>query len=183
MKYLVVIVLAVHALLRTAAGDAIAQSSFTLEAVREDVKRDYKAVDHISTDALALALSQDKDFLLLDVREKGEFAVSRLPGAIQVDPDVWTSSFVRRFADKVKDRTVVLYCSVGVRSSRLAQRVQNALMERGATRVYNLDGGIFAWHNEARSLTTDKGPTRYVHPYDSHWGKLVERSDLVRTRP
>ena len=102
---------------------------------------------------------------------------------MRVDPGIWRSSFVRRFAGTAKGRTVVFYCSVGVRSSRLAARVQKALREHGATAVEIVDGGIFAWHAERRPLRDAKGETAFVHPYDRHWGKLVARRDLTRTRP
>ena len=86
-------------------------------------------------------------------------------------------------ADAAKGKTVVFYCSVGVRSSKLAARLQKALTARGAKAVYNLQAGIFNWHNEHRPLTTGSAPTSFVHPFDDHWGQLVERRDLLSYRP
>ena len=138
---------------------------------------------HMPAKALAAALARKNDVLLLDVRESEEYAVSRIPGAVRVDPGIWSWSFLRKHAEAARGKTVVFYCSVGVRSSRLAASVQKALKESGAKAVYNLDGGIFAWHNQARSLANAKGVTPYVHPFDSHWGKLVRRQEFVRSVP
>lgn len=164
------------------AGPVVA-GPFTLDAVRENVKQKYGGVDHLSTGALTQALKGGEDILLLDVREKQEFAVSHIPGAVRVDPGMWRWNFMQKFAGQARGKKVIFYCSVGVRSSELAERVSQALKDQGAAGVYNLDGGVFAWHNERRALADGKGDTVFVHPFDSHWGKLVERSELVRTTP
>ena len=61
--------------------------------------------------------------------------------------------------------------------------LSDARVYAGAQAVYNLDGGIFAWHNERRALTNAAGATDYVHPFDDYWGRLLERRDLIRTVP
>ncbi len=81
---------------------------------------------------------------------------------------------------RVNGKTAVFYCSVGVRSSRLAERVAQGLKARGAVAVDDLAGGIFAWHGEARPLVDAKGPTDFVHPYDATWGRLLARPQLAR---
>jgi len=140
-------------------------------------------VAQLPANALVNIMRQEEDFLLLDVRESQEFAVSRIAGAERVDPGIWRKSFMTRFGDHVLGKMVVFYCSVGVRSSRLAANVQAALMEQGAKHVFNLDGGVFAWHNENRALENAKGATDYVHPFDAHWGKLVRRQELLKSVP
>jgi rhodanese-related sulfurtransferase len=159
----------------------LAKDAFSLAAVQEKVKRDYDGVAQLSTGALAERLAGRKDVLLLDVREAQEFAVSHIAGAQRVDPGIWRSTFLKRFGNTAQGKTVVFYCSVGVRSSKLAEKVQKQLMAQGAQGVFNLDGGIFAWHNEARALVNAKGETPFVHPYDSYWGKLLKRQELART--
>ena len=160
-----------------------ARESFTLDAVRAQVKQDFGSVAQLSTQALAAQVTQGADILLLDVREADEYAVSRIEGAKRVDPGIWRWSFMDRFGDKVRGKTVVFYCAVGLRSSRLAEGVQVALKAQGATAVYNLDGGVFAWHNETRALVNANGATDFVHPFDKYWGRLVRRSTLLRTTP
>ncbi len=109
--------------------------------------------------------------LLLDVREPQEFAVSHLRDARRVPPNLAdvTTLHIERGA------TVVVYCSVGLRSAALFTRLRAG----GARNVYNLLGGIFEWANQGRPLY--RGATRAycVHPYDRLWGTLIrpERSD------
>jgi 3-mercaptopyruvate sulfurtransferase SseA len=66
--------------------------------------------------------------------------------------------------------SVIVYCSVGYRSARLAQR----LRARGYE-VSNLEGSIFEWANEDRALYQGDRRVSGVHPYDSTWGRLLER--------
>lgn len=41
--------------------------------------------------------------------------------------------------------------------------------------VYNLEGSIFKWANEKRSLIDSKGQsTVFVHPYNFLYGKLLK---------
>jgi rhodanese-related sulfurtransferase len=184
MTLMILRILAAIACLALLGGTpATAKDSFTLGAVREKVKRDYDGVAQLSTGALADRLADREDVLLLDVREMQEFAVSHLAGAQRVDPGIWRSTFLKRFANAARGKTVVFYCSVGVRSSKLAEKVRAELMAQGALGVFNLDGGIFAWHNEGRPLVNAKGQTSFVHPYDSYWGQLITRRELAKTNP
>ncbi|MDA7947449.1 MAG: rhodanese-like domain-containing protein [Hyphomicrobiaceae bacterium] len=166
-----------------AASELHGREPFTLDSVRAQVVRDYGGVSQLSTQAFAARLARRPDVLLLDVREEDEYAVSHLADAVRVDPDIWRGTFMNRFGENVRGKTVVFYCSVGVRSSRLAERVRTTLKEQGAKAVYNLDGGIFAWHNERRPLVNAKGETDFVHPFDSYWGQLVKRGELARKSP
>jgi len=180
----IIVLLALMAVtLLSGSARLLANEGFSLDAIRGRVASDYPAVSQLSTAELAELLGRDDNVLLFDVREEGEYAVSRIPGAVRVDPGIWTFSFMGQFGEAVRGKTVIFYCSVGVRSSKLAAQVQEEVMEAGATRVHNLDGGVFAWHNEERPLVNDQGETDFVHPYDPYWGQLVERSELLRMRP
>ena len=108
--------------------------------------------------------------------------MSRIPGALRVDPGIDAAEFRRRFASRLAGRTVVLYCSVGVRSSRLALRVADAAKKDGAAAVVNLSGGIFAWSNQSRPLVVGAGDgqTSHVHPYNASWGRYLEDQRKAR---
>lgn len=152
-------------------------------SVERMVARTYPDVDHASTAEIERLIASGERLLILDVREPGEYRVSRIPGAVRVDPGIWTRDLVAAIGPQSRGATIVLYCSVGVRSAKLAGRAQEALRVAGATRVVNLMGGIFRWHNELRSLETETGPTAEVHPYDSRWGRLIQRKNLAREAP
>lgn len=107
--------------------------------------------------------------LLLDVREKEEFEVSHLEGAVRAASG---KEALEALEGVPPDRPVVLYCSVGYRSSELADFLQ----KRGYDRVYNLEGSIFAWANEGRPVYRGDERVQVVHPYDQVWGKLLKKA-------
>jgi rhodanese-related sulfurtransferase len=107
--------------------------------------------------------------LLLDVREKEEFAVSHLPGARWLSPHAKESELKALAA---LGRPLVLYCSVGIRSSKMVVRLQAHTGD--GQLVYNLDGSLFRWANEKRMLHDVAGKkVAVVHPYDALWGRFL----------
>ena len=75
---------------------------------------------------------------------------------------------------------VVCYCSVGYRSSALAQELLSEMRKpayeeiKSKIRIYNLEGSIFKWANEGKDLEDNRGrKTTVAHPYSSLWGKLL----------
>ena len=82
---------------------------------------------------------------------------------------------------------VVCYCSVGYRSSALAQQLQYELEKpvyqdmKSKLVIYNLEGSIFKWANEGKDLEDNRGrKTVVVHPYN--WGKLLN-AELLSYEP
>ncbi len=151
-----------------------------LDAIHADIISDYAAVAQLSPDAF-LALDP-ADVLLLDIREPEEFAVSRIPGAIWVNPSASAETALIQIGN-VTGKKIVVYCSVGVRSSRFAQRTQTDLLDMGAVSVANLEQGIFGWHNDQRALVDATGETDVVHPYDAIWKRYVDRKDRAVFTP
>lgn len=159
-------------------------SAFSLSTIQASIEGYYPSVQHLKSEDLNRSLEDsDSKIILFDVRAMEEFKVSRLKNAIHVEPFISTIEFHKKFAKAIKGKTVFFYCSVGLRSSQLATRVQQHLVSNGATGVYNLQGGIFSWHNEQRPLHDAKGKTNLVHPYNRKWGKLVTRSNLTSYTP
>lgn len=136
-------------------------------SVEAATRQRYPDVARVSADSLAVRLARGPAPILVDVRTAGEYAVSHLAGARRVEPNAPASAL----AGVPKDADIVVYCSVGARSSAFAGR----LMEAGYTRVANLDGSIFRWANEGRAVVRDGRPVREVHPYDRLWGRLLDR--------
>ena len=126
----------------------VAAAEFTLPAVQKDIETRYQSVRHISRDELARLMQKNPDDLLLwDVREEEDFRVSHLKGAARLDPGSWKSEVLKKYGDQVSGKTIVFYCSVGMRSSKMADYVADALNERGAAKIYNLEEGLFGWSN------------------------------------
>lgn len=140
-----------------------------LEGIKELVRKRFPEVRQLPTKDLAawLADTNRPQPFLLDVRQAEEFTLSHLPGARRIDPNV-NAEAIKAVA--ATDRPLVVYCSVGYRSSELARR----LMQSGITNVFNLEGSIFQWANEGRPLAGTNGPAAKVHPYSERWGALLK---------
>jgi len=92
------------------------------------------------TAADAAALAANGAAVLLDVREKSEWAaLGVVPGAVLIPRGVLEREAPRALPDKGK--TVLVYCQMGARSSLAAQ----ALARLGYKDVRNIAGGFDAW--------------------------------------
>lgn len=133
------------------------------------VHREFPSVQSISPATLAAGAPGEPP-LLLDVRTPAEYAVSHLHGAQRAET---LDAALRLLQGRPATAPVVVYCSVGWRSSALAVALQQA----GFSAVYNLEGGIFTWANEDRPLYRGEQRVHLVHPYNRDWGALL-REDL-----
>ncbi len=142
------------------------QVSFKIE---DTLKKMLKgSVPVISTGDLADLIKCESDWLILDSRELVEFKTSHLPNAKWVGDHDFS---ICRLSGTPKDTKVVVYCSIGVRSEKIAEK----LIASGFSNVWNLYGGIFAWSNEHKSLVVQsQKPTLAVHGYDHNWAKLLD---------
>ncbi|MFK7799093.1 MAG: rhodanese-like domain-containing protein [Aureispira sp.] len=113
------------------------------------------------------------NLVLLDAREKEEFTTSHLKNAQWVG----YNTFDKKYVEGVdKNAIVVVYCSVGYRSEKIAEQ----LKALGYTKVYNLYGGIFEWTNRSYPLLDAKEkPTKSVHAYNKDWGRWLDKGNKV----
>lgn len=154
---------------------------FSLEMVQNDIKKKYQNIKHIDSDSL-LKLDS-KNTLIFDVRENSEFNVSHIKHSIQIAPNIDNKEFLKKFSGQLKSKNLVFYCSVGQRSSALASRLRPLLISQGVHEIYNLKGGIFQWHNEKRPLVQQGQPTRFIHPFSSSWGLLLDNRQFIKRQP
>lgn len=139
----------------------------TRDSIREVIRKKFPDVRQLPTHELArwLADTNRPAPLLADAREAEEFAVSHLSGARNLGSVAAVKAALQSNA-----QPVVVYCSVGYRSSALAEKLQKT----GVTNVFNLDGSIFAWANEGRPVYRGTNVVQVVHPYSAKWGALLE---------
>lgn len=112
------------------------------------------------------------DYQVLDAREKNEFDVSHLNNAIWVGYDDFNLS---RVSNLNKQKPVLIYCSVGYRSEKIAEK----LLAEGFEDVYNLYGGIFEWANAGKPVYRNKQEVDSVHAYDKVWGVWLNIDEKV----
>ncbi|MFN2134889.1 MAG: rhodanese-like domain-containing protein [Candidatus Promineifilaceae bacterium] len=84
-------------------------------------------------------LRNNPDVYLLDVREQDEYDESHIPN-ITLLP---MSTIQNRVDEIPTDKTVIVTCRTGNRSSQVAE----FLRANGFENVHNMDGGIVAWEN------------------------------------
>ncbi|MEN7547074.1 rhodanese-like domain-containing protein [Rapidithrix thailandica] len=114
-----------------------------------------------------------REVTFLDSRTRDEFEVSHLPGAKWVGYDAFTPQVIQ---DLPKEQAIIVYCSVGYRSEKIAQK----LRQQGYQKVFNLYGGIFEWVNQHQPIEDKQGhPTRKVHAYDRLWGIWLTEGQKV----
>ena len=135
---------------------------------KEEVRKRFPQVPQLSTDELAARMASGEQIVLLDVRRPDEYAVSHLPGAVRVDPGA---------APKLPpgvdpDLPVVAYCSIGWRSSKWVEGLRGQGVD-----AMNLEGSIFQWVAEDRTVVRGETVVDVVHPYSRMWGWLVESED------
>ncbi|WP_460619687.1 rhodanese-like domain-containing protein [Hymenobacter ruber] len=152
------------------AGDETATPGMLYKQLLRTLYRN--TVPTVPAAALAQELAAPAPPLLLDVRTPAEYRVSHLRGARFVPFD---SIATAQFAGLDRSQPVVVYCSVGVRSERLGERL-HAL---GFRNVRNLYGGLFEWVNEGRPVVDATGPTTNVHPYSAVWSPWLKRGRKV----
>ena len=154
--------------------DLFALGGNPLRPVEFLVAAQYRLIAHAEPVELATRLAEvGREVVLFDVRAADEFAVSRIPEAIHLDPSIDGREFHRRYGERIRNRDVIVYCSVGLRSSRVAERLKSALSVAGPRSVANLRGGIFRWSNEGRPLVGPDGATRLVHPLNAFWSLFL----------
>ncbi len=142
-----------------------------LRAMEKFVRLRFPEVTQVSPATLQdwLTAEPPRTVQIWDVRAPEEYALSHLPGAIQVSPDATAEDLTESLKTA---EPIVVYCSVGYRSSALATR----LMEAGHTNIVNLEGSIFAWANQGFPLEAEGAPTNKVHPYgESAAGMLLQQ--------
>ena len=102
-----------------------------LAKLEQQIKQDYPTVNQVAPVIAAQWLRKDlPPPLVLDIRTPQEYQVSHLPHAINIPPDTPVKQVTEQaLALRQPGQKILVYCSVGVRSSRYAQQLQGAGIE------------------------------------------------------
>ncbi len=115
----------------------------------------------------AQQMLQKKSYVLIDARAQNEFAVSHLKGSM-----LYEESLV----DKLnKNEPILIYCTIGVRSNRIAKQLSDMGFE-----VYDMQEGILGWANNELPLIDPEGQaTEKVHTYNKSFAPLLKKGTAV----
>jgi rhodanese-related sulfurtransferase len=103
-------------------------------------RRDSEANGQQTVQEIKARLDAGEPLLMLDVREPYEVAISHLTRTVNIP----YSQVQARWTEIPRDRPVVVFCHIGVRSANLIE----ALRGQGYTNLINMVGGIDAWSRE-----------------------------------
>jgi adenylyltransferase/sulfurtransferase len=84
----------------------------------------------------------ERDFVLIDVREPGEFEIVSIPGAVLIPKGEFLNGTA--LSQLPQDKQVVLHCKVGGRSAEVLAVVKGA----GFSDAIHVGGGVIAWVNQ-----------------------------------
>jgi rhodanese-related sulfurtransferase len=117
--------------------------------------------------------SKSTEVVLLDARELEEFEVSHLRNARYVGFNNFSLEGIK---DIPKTAPIVVYCSIGVRSEKIGEK----LLAAGYTNVKNCYGSIFEWVNQGNEIVDMQNqPTQKIHAYNKKWGVWVNKGEKV----
>ncbi len=83
-----------------------------------------------------------QDFLLVDVREPGEFEIVQIPGAVLIPKGEFLNGSA--LEKMPQDRQIVVNCKTGVRSAEVLAVLKGA----GFANSVHVGGGVLAWVNQ-----------------------------------
>jgi len=111
-------------------------------------------------------------YKFIDARSLEEYKVSHIKDALWVGFD---SFELHRMENIPKQTPLVIYCSIGYRSEKITEKLQNA----GFEKVLNLYGGIFEWVNQDQQVFKDGKATKDVHAFSKTWGIWLNKGNKV----
>ena len=126
-----------------------------------------ESIPYISVDSLE---KKEGDFILLDTREKQEYKTSHLKNAIFTGYNFFNLDSIQQQLPN-KEADIVVYCSLGIRSEDIAEKLKKA----GYENVKNLYGGIFEWKNHNLPVyNAAEKETDSVHTFSKAWSKWLK---------
>lgn len=134
-------------------------------------KHNTQSVPYISVQELAMPKTKA---VILDSREQTEYGVSHLEHAIYIGYNDFQLENIEKLLPN-KDELIVVYCSLGIRSERTAEKLKKA----GYTNIYNLYGGIFEWKNTDFPVYNATGETNKIHGFSVEWSQWLKKGEVV----
>jgi rhodanese-related sulfurtransferase len=135
-------------------------------------KYNSRSVPYISVQELAMPKTKA---YILDAREMKEYKTSHIKNAIHVGYDQFDIKTVLN-AIINKDDDIVVYCSIGIRSEDIAEKIKKA----GYINVFNLYGGVFEWKNKDFLIyNSDESETEKVHTFSEEWSHWLKKGIKV----
>ena len=153
----------------------IGLSAYSQESLDQTLKKHNKnKVPYISATELKMFQEQGNT-VILDSREQKEFNISHISSAAFIGYDHFSIEEISEIV-KSKDSPIVVYCTLGIRSEVIADK----LIKAGYNNVKNLYGGICEWKNKDYTVVDPSGNvTENVHVFSKEWSKWLKNGTAV----
>ena len=107
-------------------------------------QKEKKHQDVITNEELETKLKENKQIVVLDVREEAEFLFNHIPNSISIP----LGELEARLNELKKDDEIYVICRTGNRSDLAAQK----MAEMGFSKIYNVIPGMSQWTGETTGL-------------------------------
>lgn len=88
--------------------------------------------------------SDAKDYVLLDVRNPGEYEIAKIPGSVLVPlPDIESGEGIGKVKELLNGHRLIAHCKMGGRSAKAL-----GILQEAGIQGTNVKGGITAWSRE-----------------------------------
>ena len=141
MKMVLMTVLLVLALLTPV---VLAQEKSTKPVAEKNAASKFQNVKPEQFDALRKA--DTNSTVVLDVRTTKEYREGHIPGSVMIDFSA--DDFEQQVARLDKDKTYLVHCAAGGRSTRACKKME----QLGFKKLYNLEGGMGAWEKAGKPV-------------------------------
>ena len=121
-----------------------AEEAKVFETPKELVAHVKTQITEISTEDLKKKMENQEDFVLIDVRDRGEFIKGSIPGAINISRGLLEFKIGEKVEDKAKE--IVLFCKSGSRSALATASLKSI----GYSDVKSLEGGWLGWEKASQ---------------------------------
>ena len=101
-----------------------------------------ETIRNISAEEAKQILENDKDVIVLDVRTPEEFSNGHIKNAINID--FYAPEFKGNIAKLSPDKTYILHCRSGARSSKAL----NTLKDAGISNILHMNHGFNEWREK-----------------------------------
>lgn len=146
-----------------------AEKRARIDRLIEEYREELPAVPSMTAEELQDRLASEPDrIVLVDARTPKERQISAIPGAITLEE-------LESLPDRFRDRTVVVYCTIGYRSAEYTKELR-----KEGWQARNLAGSILAWTHAGGPLVDPQGnSTRKVHVYGEEWNLAADGYEAV----
>jgi UPF0176 protein len=133
------------------------------------------AAPHVSAEEFN-RITDDPSTLIVDMRNHYESEVGRFRNALCPDADTFRDALplAEAMLKDTKDRTIVLYCTGGIRCEKAGAWFRN----KGYSSVFQLDGGIIEYTRQARAHGLENKFIGKNFVFDERMGERIS-ADIV----